>query len=479
MPFRIALSGLNAASQDLKVTGNNIANSSTVGFKKSRAEFVDVYAAAYGAIGSVTPGSGARTSNLRQIFSQGNIEYTDNSTDLAITGKGFFVVEDDKGRFLTRNGTFGVDRDLKVVNSTGQTLQIFSPVTVGTTTTFNTGSLVDLQLQNTVGTPQATTSMNVSLNVDADSSAIFDVEGAAAYGANIPANSRFNPNAGVQFDPTDPNTFTPNHLTAQTVYDSLGGSHVIQLYFRKIEDSNLVTDDIPDATESSTWQTFVYLDGNPLQPSATPAGTPPGAGTNTAPTNRVPAVIGFAADGTVLSSEYLDGGGAIQNTAVLGQVVYEPFATSTGSADVQITLDFGSITQFGSDFAVNEVSQNGFSTGRLTGFDVEDSGVVFARYTNGNKEVLGMVAMASVANPQGLRQAGDSLWAETFDAGDTILGQPGTASLGLIQAGALEASTVEIADELVAMIVSQRAYQANAQVISTADQLTQTLLNIR
>ena len=476
MPFRIALSGLNAASADLKVTGNNIANSATVGFKRSRAEFVDVYAAAYGAIGSITPGSGVRTANLRQIFSQGNIEYTDNSTDLAITGKGFFVVEDDKGRYLTRNGTFGVDRNLKVVNSTGQTLQIFPPVTVGTTTTFNTGSLVDLQLQNTVGTPQATTRMNVSLNVDADNATTFDVEGAAAYGT-IPVNSRFNANAGTQFDPTDPNTFTPNHLTAQTVYDSLGGSHVVQIYFRKLEDSNTVSDDIPDASEASTWQTYVYLDGNPLQPSST--GVAGGAGVNAAPNNRVPAVIGFAGDGTVLSSEYPDGAGTPQATTVLGEVVYEPFATTTGSLPVQISIDFGSITQFGSDFAVNEVSQDGFSTGRLTGFDVEDNGVVFARYTDGNKEVLGMTAMASVANPQGLRQQGDSLWTETFDAGDTVLGQPGTASLGLIQAGALEASTVEIADELVSMIVAQRAYQANAQVISTADQLTQTLLNIR
>ena len=110
---------------------------------------------------------------------------------------------------------------------------------------------------------------------------------------------------------------------------------------------------------------------------------------------------------------------------------------------------------------------------------MEENGIVYARYTNGNAEILGMVALGNVPNPQGLRQKGDSLWVETYDAGDLVLGQPGTASLGLIQSGALEASTVELSDELVNMITAQRNYQANAQVISTADQITQTLLNIR
>lgn len=484
MPFRIALSGLHAASTDLKVTGNNIANSATTGFKKSRAEFVDVYASAYGAISAVTNGNGARTANIRQIFAQGNVEYTDNSTDLAITGQGFFMVEDDKGRYLTRNGTFGLDRDGFVVNATGQTLQVFPASTVGTTTTFNTGSLIDLQLQNTIGAPVATTGVNVNVNVDADVVDVFDIGPATitAYGAAapnlLPANSTVNPKAGIVFDRTNPATY--NHVTATTTYDSLGAPHELTMYFRKLEDTVAGPLD-------NTWQVFTYMDGKPLEPSGDPdnVGGPTAGPFATTTEPGAPAVISFNNDGSIADAEYWDnsGAGVLQSTTVsgspIGTVVYEPFTTATGSAPVQIEIDFAAITQYGSEFAVNTLDQDGFTTGRLTGFDVEENGTVFARYTNGNKEILGMVGLANVPNPQGLRQKGDSLWVETFDAGDTVLGQPGTASLGLIQSGALEASTVELSDELVNMIVAQRSYQANAQVISTADQLTQTLLNIR
>ncbi len=448
MPFRIALSGLHAASADLRVTGNNIANAATTGFKGSRAEFVDVYAAAYGAITQITSGSGVRTANIRQIFSQGNIEYTDNSTDLAITGQGFFIVEDEKGRYLTRNGVFGLDRDGYVVNTTGQTLQVFPPVTVGTTTTFNTGTLVDLQLQNTIGAPVATDRVQVNVNVDADLTP-FNIAAGALHDVTT-----------SPFDPTDPTTY--NHVTATTVYDSLGAPHVVSMYYRKVS----------DGTVNNAWQMFLYVDGSPVNPSddGTASG---GSSPNPA------AVLEFNADGTLAQTRYVDAGGTSQVSATPDELVYPPINLTTGAAPLQLTFDLGDTTQYGSEFAVNTLSQNGFTTGRLTGFDVEENGIVYARYTNGNAEILGMVALGNVPNPQGLRQKGDSLWVETYDAGDLVLGQPGTASLGLIQSGALESSTVELSDELVNMITAQRNYQANAQVISTADQITQTLLNIR
>ncbi|MDH5300711.1 MAG: flagellar hook protein FlgE [Gammaproteobacteria bacterium] len=444
MPFRIALSGLHAASTDLSVTGNNIANSATVGFKKSRAEFVDVYAQAYGSITNVTNGSGVRTPNIRQMFAQGNIEYTDNATDLAITGQGFFIVEDDKGRYLSRNGTFGLNRDGFVVNNTGQTLQVFPAVTVGANTTFNTGSLIDLQLKSDIGAPRATTQIDVNLNVDGDLTPLV-----------IPTagGTVFNTDTVPPFSPADPATY--HHVTASTVYDSLGAPHVVTMYYRKVDDSPTVA--------SNTWQVFTEVDGLPTSPFDTVGAVAAGAGT--------PAVMRFNTDGTLANVTV----GATSTTTL----TLDTINTTTGSAPLNLTFDYGPTTQYGSEFAVNDLSQDGFTTGRLTGFDVEENGIVYARYTNGNAEILGMVGLATVANPQGLRQKGDSLWVETFDAGDVVLGQPGTASLGLIQAGALEASTVEIADELVNMIVAQRNYQANAQVISTADQLTQTLLQIR
>jgi len=475
MPFRIALSGLHSSSTDLKVTGNNIANSSTTGFKRSRAEFVDVYASAYGAITSVTNGSGVRTPNIRQMFAQGNIEYTDNSTDLAITGQGFFVVEDTKGRYLTRNGTFGLDRDGNVVNSTGQTLQVFPPVTVGNQTTFNTGSLVDVQLNNTIGAPVATTRADINVNLDANilPTSFFNTNASAMPPPAVPVppaaaggvgNVYDHTTGPIAFNRADPTTF--HHVTATTVYDSLGGDHVAQMYFRKVDNDSLAT---PPAV-NNLWQVISYIDGVELPPSSTGvAGGPP-------PANGQGVVLEFNSDGTMANAMY-DGiaAAALPNT----EIAFSSFTPNTGANPIDISIDFARTTQYGDDFAVNLLSQDGFTTGRLTGFDVEENGTVFARYTNGNAEVLGMVALANVANPEGLRQRGDSLWVETFDAGDTVLGEPGTASLGLIQSGALESSTVEIADELVNMIVSQRNYQANAQVITTADQLTQTLLNIR
>jgi len=459
MPFRVALSGLHASTTDLQTTGNNIANAETAGFKASRAEFVGVYASAYGAISNVTNGSGTRTANIRQIFSQGNIEFTDNSTDLALTGQGFFVVADDKGRYLTRNGSYGLDREGFVTNSTGQTLQVFPAVTNGNNTTFNTGSLIDLQLNTTVGAPVATTALKINVNTDATVTP-FSVAGGAT------PNLVYDHTAGaIPFDRTDPTTF--HHVTATTVFDSLGAEHVAQMYFRKVDDGTGLTD---------TWQVTTYMDGNLVPPSATGAagGAPVGPPTGASPTGQS-VTLDFNTDGTMQNVSY-DGMPAGPANFNIG---YSPVVVGSGAAPVEISIDFNKITQYGSEFAVSEMSQDGFTTGKITGFDVEENGIVYSRFTNGNKQTIGMVAVANVPNPQGLRQNGDSLWVESFTAGDTTLGQPGTASLGLVQSGALESSTTELADELVAMIVAQRNYQASAQVISTADQLTQTLLNIR
>jgi flagellar hook protein FlgE len=136
-------------------------------------------------------------------------------------------------------------------------------------------------------------------------------------------------------------------------------------------------------------------------------------------------------------------------------------------------------TQYGSTFGVNTLSQDGFTSGRLSSIDVDTSGVVFARFTNGRSQALGQVALSNFANPQGLRQLGDTSWGETFTSGDPVRGSAGTSSFGLIQSGALESSNVDLTAQLVNMITAQRNFQANAQMISTADQVTQTIINIR
>ena len=405
MPFTIALSGLNAASSDLGVTANNIANVNTNGFKLSRAQFAEVFAVGTQSVSSSASGSGVRLSSIAQQFTQGNIDFTDNALDLAIGGEGFFVLSDSGARTYTRAGAFGVDNQGYVVNAQGARLQAYPFAGSGL---FNTGTPTDLQLTTGANPPSATTR--------------------ATFGINLPANAPVPVNP--VFDPSDPSSF--NHTTSVTIYDSLGAAHTATVYF------------IKDAAPN-VWNTEVQINGTAV------GGASP---------------ITFANDGSLSAPP-----GGLINLA--------PWSPGTGAADVTLSLDFGSATQFGDNFGVNSLSQDGFTTGRLTGVSVDAEGIVFARFTNGQSTSLGKLALANFVNPQGLQQLGDTAWGESFQSGDALLGEAGTASFGSIQSGALEASNVDLTAQLVNMITAQRNFQANAQMISTADTVTQTVINIR
>ena len=418
MPFRIALSGLNAASSDLKVTGNNIANSGTTGFKQSRAEFSDVFATSFGGTTDTATGNGVRVSTVAQQFTQGSIDFTQKALDLAISGQGFFVTKDDSGQNYTRAGNFHVSSDGTVVNNINQRLQVF-PLVGGNVTppNFNTGVLSDLQLSTTDGPPSATTNIDAGLNLNASNT----------------------PPATTPFNPADATSY--NSSTSVVVYDSLGAQHTASVYYAK-------------TTTSNQWDSYMYLDGNNItDTTATPA-TP------------TPITLTFNGDGT------------IQSPTQINYAAVPTNMLATGANPLSLSFDYSNTTQFGSVFSVNSLSQNGFTSGRLSGIDVDDEGVVFARFTNGQSSALGKVALANFPNPQGLRQLGDTSWSETFDSGTLVLGEAGTGSLGLMQSGALEASNVDIAASLVGLITAQRNFQANAQVISTADTITQTIINI-
>ncbi len=405
MPFAIALSGLNAASSDLEVTANNVANVNTSGFKMSRAQFAEVFAVGTQSVGSSAAGSGVRLSAVSQQFTQGNIDFTDNALDLAIGGEGFFVLSDNGARSYTRAGAFGVDNTGYVVNAQGQRLQAYPFAGSGL---FNTGTPQDLQLVTGANPPAATTSASFGINLPAD--------------APVPVNP--------VFDPADPSSF--NHTTSVTVYDSLGAAHNATVYFSK------------DAVVN-TWNTQIEIEGNPVAGAAQ---------------------IIFAPDGSLQSPA-----GGVMPLA--------PYNPGTGAADIQMALNFSTATQFGSAFGVNSLSQDGFTTGRLTGVSVDTEGIVFARFTNGQSTSLGKLALANFVNAQGLQQLGDTTWGESFQSGDALLGEAGTASFGNIQSGALESSNVDLTAQLVQMITAQRNFQANAQMISTADTVTQTVINIR
>lgn len=405
MPFTIALSGLSAASDDLGVTANNIANSNTNGFKKSRSEFAEVYAVSTESLASNTTGSGVRLNSVAQQFDQGNIDFTGNSLDLAIAGEGFFTLSDAGSLSYTRAGAFSVDRDGYVGDADGRRLQVYPSLGNGA---FNTGGLQDLRLLTGQNPPQATAEVTLGVNLPADATV---------------------PSVGA-FDPNDPLSF--NHTTSTTIYDSLGASHTASVYFIR-------------GAAPNTWDTRVYVDGNAV------------GGAN---------AVNFDAAGQL-------------TVPASGIITNPPYDPGNGASPINLDLDLQLTTQFGGSYGVNTLAQDGFASGRLTGIEVDQSGVVFARFTNGRAEEIGKVALSNFASLENLGQVGDTNWVETFASGDALRGEAGTASFGLIQSGALEASNVDLTDQWVNMITAQRNFQANAQVISTADAITQTIINIR
>ena len=396
--FDIALSGLTAASSDLDVTANNVANADTVGFKESRAEFADVFAAGAVNLNTSAVGEGVRLSTTAQQFTQGNISTSGSNLDLAISGDGFFTLQDpSSGVVYTRNGQFSEDKNGNVVTATGQALQVYPPTSTGG---FNTGALTDLNLQTAQSTPLATTAGTAILN--------------------LPAGST--PPAGGAFNPTNPATY--NQSTSTTVYDSLGNSFPATFFFTQTATPGL-------------WNVNMTVNGT-LLPT-----------TNT---------LQFSNTGAVTAP-------------VGGALTFPGFTPPDGAAAMSTTFNFGQTTQFGGGFGVTSIIQNGFATGQLSTVSIDPTGVVSAVYTNGRSTQLGQLALANFPDPQGLKQLGDTNWAETFTSGTHISGTAGSAGFGSIQSGALEASNVDLTTQLVNMITAQRAFQANAQVITTANQL--------
>lgn len=428
MAFRIALSGLDAASTDLQVTGHNIANASTTGFKQSRAEFADIYANSINDVSSISAGRGVQVSRVAQQFTQGSIDFTSNNLDIGISGEGFFVMHDlDGTERYTRAGAFSVDREGHVVDHNLSRLQVFAPIGDGR---FNTGTTVDLSLPVVSGPPSATSSVIAALNLNADQTE-----------PSIPFDSTVNP--------PDPNSY--NYSTATTIYDSLGNSHTMTYYFRRNpDDPAIITDD-------NTWSVYTYVDDHVV---------------NDATSGTDAATLQFDSNGRLLSG--------VGSVNLNGEIALADITFTTGAAPISgLTVDFSDTTQYGTNFTVNNLTQDGFTSGRLSGIDIDNEGVVFARFTNGQSDELGKIAMARFNNNQGLRQVGDTSWAQTFASGDLQLGEAGTGGFGLMQSGALENSNVDIAEQLVNLITAQRNFQANAQVITTSDAITQTIINLR
>lgn len=448
MAFNIGLSGLRAATSDLNVTGNNIANAGTVGFKQSRSEFADVYAASVLGGGANPQGSGVLLSDVSQQFKQGNINYTQNGLDLAVNGNGFFVTSNSGDISYTRAGYFGTDKEGFVVNNFGYKLQGYA---VDGNGNLQNGVVSDIQIQTASQAPRVTSQVDQTFNLNSTNA--------------VPATAPFNP--------ADPTSY--NSATSTNIYDSQGNSHVMTQYFVK------------QATPPNTWVMNVLVDGrNPADPSGFGPDGVAGGGDDigTAPAT---AVLGFSSSGQ-LQTQTLGAGFANGANGTLDLVGWVPAAPNTavppvwssnGTTTATINLDLRPSTQFSSAFAVSSVSQDGYTTGQLAGLEVDDTGIIFARYTNGQSKVQGQVVLANFANQQGLTPAGKTAWTQSFESGEPVVGTPRSGTLGALQSGALEDSNVELSDQLVNLIVAQRNYQANAKTIETESAITQTIINLR
>lgn len=457
MSFNIGLSGLYAAQKDLAVTGNNIANSATTGFKESRAEFADIYSHFRGCIQKAT-GAGVRLANVSQQFHQGDLKDTQNSLDLAISGEGFFTLDNNGSKVYSRDGAFSVDRDGYIVNNSGLRLQVYErannsdgyaydaagnleKVTPDMNTSeanpFFTRTLTDLQLDFGGQPASASTSVAIDMNLVSDAQQILDPSGTA-----------------VPFDVNDPDTY--HYSTSVTLYDSLGTPRNVGMYYQK-------------TANPLQWDVYFHMEG--AATGVAPIGPQPlefdsngnlvlPTPTSTPPRTLLPVTFNMA--------NY-----APDNGATIGPL------DGAGTATNTVAFDFTDLTQVGTRYAVNDLTQDGYTGGNLVGFSVDDRGVVFARYSNDKTKALGQVALASFKNPQGLQQLGNNVWAQNHLSGDAVYDAPGHSRLGSIQSCALESSNVDLATELVDLITAQRNYQANAKTISTSDEMTQTILNLR
>lgn len=425
MSFTQGLSGLNAASKNLEVVGNNVANANTVGFKGSQAQFGDVFAAALSGSGSAQIGIGVKLEAVVQQFTQGNISITNNTLDMAINGAGFFNLKGGTGSDVyTRNGQFQLDNQGYIVSSASHRLQGYP---AGASAAAGAGTQ-DLQIPTASMPAAASTSVFVGLNLDSTATA-------------IPAATVFDPNVSTSF----------TSATSTTGYDSQGNPLAITMYFQK--------------TAPNQWDTYATVmdqAGTMIYPSPAPA---PGGWVSLGALN-------FNSSGT---------GGSV---LPLGPISFIPtsFVNAVPAAappTQSVMLDFTTATQFAAPFGVTSLTTDGNKQGTLAGFSVSPDGSIIGRYSNGKTQTLGTVAVATFANMNGLQPLGDNEWVETGASGQALKGTPGTALRGLLQTSATEDSNVDLTAELVNMITAQRVYQANAQTIKTQDAVMQTLINLR
>jgi flagellar hook protein FlgE len=416
-------SGLTSHGEAISVVGDNIANANTVGYKRSRANFEDVLARSLN--GADGPGTGTRLGQVQKVLTQGALLSTGLTTDLAITGDGFFQVRGNSGGlegvFYTRAGQFKLDADGYLVTQDGLNLQGFQAGSDGTLMR----RISDLQIPTYEMPPRATAAAAVAGNLDA--------------AATTPA---------AAWDPTNA-AATSNYSSTVTTYDSRGQAQPITMYFRR-------------EAGAGAWSWHAVVDGAALN-----AGTP-----------GVPTEIGTGALTFDTSGRLMTEAGSISAT-------FRDASPQTINVDLgdSVTTDAGSglrgMTSYASSSTVSFISQDGYASGALTGMSVGTDGVIDGNFSNGTHRALGQVLLADFQNAQDMKRIGGQLWMETPESGAAVIGEATTGGRGAINGGSLEQSNVDMAQEFIDMIAFQRGFQASSRTISTADEMLQEVVNLK
>ncbi|MBC3273224.1 flagellar hook protein FlgE [Pseudomonas sp. SWRI81] len=447
MSFNIGLSGLYAANKQLDVTGNNIANVATAGFKSSRAEFEDVYSSTRLGSGSKVIGNGVRLANVSQQFTQGDINNTGNVLDMGINGSGFFTMSNNGSISYTRAGTFKVDNAGYITNTDYTSrLQGYG---VDANGKILNGVLTDLKIDTSNLAPKSTSAVTSSINLNSSAPVIVDT-GATA----------------VKFDPSKPETYTKSFSTP--IYDTQGNSHVMDQYVVK--------------TGENTWKVYTLVDGrNPDATGSDPtnAATPPVASTLTFNSSgkllqvSTPSTLPAPAPNPLISSDL-----TLSNwkPGTVTNGVFTPNGAAANPAGV--TISMAKTTQYNADTSRTIPTQDGYATGQITNLTIDGTGTLFANFSNNQSKAIGQVALASFTNEQGLQAVGGTSWKETFASGIPGYDAPKTGTLGEVVSNSLEESNVNLTNELVDLIKGQSNYQANAKTISTQSTIMQTIIQM-
>lgn len=420
--FFIPLTGLEADSTSLNTIANDLANMSTTAFKGQSANFSDLFYQQIGSAGSGDPlqvGAGTQVASISTDFTQGSINSTGSSTDVALNGNGFFVVNNGGVSEYTRAGNFSLDSSGSLITQSGQSVMGY-PAVNGVVNTNSPLTPISIPVGQ-VEPPNATTTMNMTANLNATSAA----------GTTFPAQV--------------------------TVYDSLGVSHVATATYTQ--------------TGTNTWSYSVALpagdftSGTSTPVSGTMTFDASGNLTTVTPTAGAAQTVGTAA-------------GDISQIPV----TFAGLADGASNLNIQWNLlgtsGTPTISQVAASSAVSATTQNGYESGQYQSFTIGSDGTVSATFSNGQQMAVGQVALANVTNVQGLRMLGDGNYATTMASGAASVGTSGTAGLGTLQDGALEESNVNISAEFSNLIIAQRAFEANSKAVTTFDTVTQETINM-